>query len=899
MEKLEFNFGEDSFNTLFPFFILIDSSFSIKGIGKSVSKICPTLQLEDNFQEYFTIQKPFLEKTTYQDLIDTPNQLVVIAFKINQIVFKGQFHLVAGNLLFVGSPSFVSIADIAKHNLTSTDFALNDPLVDLLHLIKIQETAAHELKESLNKANQQKKKLKRDQKELNRLALVASANQNGVVFTSPSSEIFWCNDAYLKMTGYSHEEVIGKTPIAVGLSESSDLEQVNKAVALFFKREAFSIEIEHRKKEGGYFWSRIKVNPVFDENGEIVQYFAMIEDITAKKNSDFKLIESEKRLSFLLKNLRTGVVLEDENRKVVLANKTFCALFDLGEDPEMLRGTDQLNTSEFSENFVKYPVSYAERLNAILKAEEVVYSEEIEFADGRIFERSYIPFFSEGIYKGHLRSYLDITIKKRYDESLENEREKYRRIIANINLGLLEVDENDTITLVNQSFCEISGYSVEEVLGRKAYDLLAAAESKKEFKDRLASRRAGVIDSHELTVLNKKGEKRHWVISGAPNYDIYGKVIGSIGIHFDKTEQKEQEEQLYLLSLIAEKNINSVVVSDKEGKVEWVNASFTQMAGYAIDEIRGKRPGDVLQGPETDLETLQYMKEQITNGLSFNCEIINYSKKGEKYWVSTQGQALYNKNNEIIKYFAIEQNVTDRKKLENQREKLAQRLAISNKELEDYAHVVSHDLKSPLRSIHSLVSWIKEDNGKELSDQALEYFAMIENKVEKMDHLIDGILTYAKIDKINVVQEKVNVHEIVENIIKIIHIPANSTISIKSQLPTLKGDRFRIQQLFQNIISNAISHNDKAQSTVFIDCIESQKDFVFSIADNGPGIAKEDQERIFNTFQSLTNNDKATGLGLSIVKKIIDFYKGRIWLESQEKKGTIFYFTLPKNDGTS
>jgi PAS domain S-box-containing protein len=464
---------------------------------------------------------------------------------------------------------------------------------------------------------------------------------------------------------------------------------------------------------------------------------------------------------------------------------------------------------------------------------------------------------------------------------------------------LLEVDENDTITLVNQSFCEISGYSVEEVLGRKAYDLLAAAESKKEFKDRLASRREGVIDSHELTVLNKKGEKRHWVISGAPNYDVYGKVIGSIGIHLDKTEQKEQEERLYLLSLIAEKNINSVIIADKEGKVEWVNASFTKMAGYSIEEMRGRRPGEVLQGPETDLQTVQYMREQVQKGLSFQCEIINYAKNGEKYWVAIQGQALYSKDNEIIKYFAIEENITDKKALENQREKLAQRLAISNKELEDYAHVVSHDLKSPLRSIHSLVSWIKEDNGKELSDQALDYFTLIENKVEKMDHLIDGILTYAKIDKINVVQEKVNVHEIVENIIKIIHIPVNSLVSIKSQLPTLKGDRFRLQQLFQNIISNALSHNDKAQSTVVIDCIESQKDFVFSIADNGSGIAKEDQERIFNTFQSLTNNDKATGLGLSIVKKIIDFYKGRIWLESQEKKGTTFYFTIPKNDGTS
>jgi signal transduction histidine kinase len=193
-----------------------------------------------------------------------------------------------------------------------------------------------------------------------------------------------------------------------------------------------------------------------------------------------------------------------------------------------------------------------------------------------------------------------------------------------------------------------------------------------------------------------------------------------------------------------------------------------------------------------------------------------------------------------------------------------------------------------------LLAWIKEDNIKEFSEQTLDYFGLIENKVEKMDHLIDGILTYAKIDKIDMTQEKVNVHEIVENIINIIHIPKSSIVSIKGSLPIIKADRFRIQQLFQNIISNAVNHNDKAEGVVVIDCVETPKDYTFSIADNGCGIAKEDQERIFNTFQSLTNNDKSSGLGLSIVKKIVDSYQGKIWVESEVAKGTTFFIRLSK-----
>jgi PAS domain S-box-containing protein len=463
-----------------------------------------------------------------------------------------------------------------------------------------------------------------------------------------------------------------------------------------------------------------------------------------------------------------------------------------------------------------------------------------------------------------------------------------------MNLGLLEVDKSERITLLNQSFCEISGYTEDELIGKKVNELLVAVESKEVLEERSANRKKGITDSYELTVINKKGKKRHWLTSGAPNYNINGEIIGSIGIHLDITEQKEQEEQLYLLSLIAEKNINAVVVSDKQGKVEWANASFAVMTGYSDEEMIGKKPGDFLQGAETDMETVQYMREQILKGLPFSCEIINYSKKGEKYWVNIQGQALYNRENEIIKYFAIEEDVTNKKVLENQREELVKNLAVSNEELEDYAHVVSHDLKSPLRSIHSLVSWIKEDNDKELSGQTLDYFSLIENKVEKMDYLIDGILTYAKIDKINVTREKVNVDEIVRNIINIIDVPYNSVVSIKNKLPVILGDRFRVQQLFQNIISNAIAHNDKKERIVVIDCIESAKDFIFSVTDNGPGIAKEDQGRIFNTFQSLTSNDKSSGLGLSIVKKIVDNYHGEIWIESELGIGATFLIKLSK-----
>jgi len=199
-----------------------------------------------------------------------------------------------------------------------------------------------------------------------------------------------------------------------------------------------------------------------------------------------------------------------------------------------------------------------------------------------------------------------------------------------------------------------------------------------------------------------------------------------------------------------------------------------------------------------------------------------------------------------------------------------------------------------LRSIHSLITWIKEDNDKEFNSQTLQYLGMMENKVEKMDYLIEGILTYAKIDKAEVAFENVNTQEIIQNIINIIHIPPHISVEIINQLPIIKADRFRIQQLFQNLISNAVNYVDKPTGSVEIACLEKPKHYIFSIKDNGPGIAKENQEKIFKIFQSLGASDKSTGLGLSIVKKIIDLYQGEIWIESELGQGATFFIKLKK-----
>ena len=242
----------------------------------------------------------------------------------------------------------------------------------------------------------------------------------------------------------------------------------------------------------------------------------------------------------------------------------------------------------------------------------------------------------------------------------------------------------------------------------------------------------------------------------------------------------------------------------------------------------------------------------------------------------------------------IEKQSWEIAKINKEQEELLLNLEKKNQVLSDYAHMVSHDLKSPLRSINSLVTWLKQDYAGKIDEDAIKQLNMILKSVEKMDALISGILNYSTIDQEVVAAYEVDTDHLVNEIIQIIYKPEHIKIEISEKLPVINGDKFRLQQLFQNLIQNAVKSIDKPEGIITINVEENGKFWKYSVKDNGKGIDKEHFNKIFQIFEKIDNDFTSTGIGLSIVKKIIDFYGGKIWLESELSKGTIFYFTLPK-----
>jgi PAS domain S-box-containing protein len=578
------------------------------------------------------------------------------------------------------------------------------------------------------------------------------------------------NDPATKLFGYD----IDKEEVNVSkLIYKDDYEYaINSFMELSSKGYFKDYEARIYTKSKEVKWVHINASIILDKNKKPVAAQGVVRDITDHKKSADKLIESENRLATLVLNLDSGIVLENEDRKIVLTNNKFCELFGIKANPKDLLGMDCTAASEQNKVLFKDPEGFIERMRDIDADKKTIIGDELEMLDGKILERNYMPIVTGNINKGYLWTFTDVTLKRTYSKSLEAQKQKYYNIIANMHLGLVEVDVNEKILMVNQSFEKMSGYTEAEVLGKNARVLLSKDnEGEQAIKEEGEKRKAGQSSSYEFKAVCKAGKTRHWLVSGAPNYNLDGEIIGSIGIHLDITELKN---------------------------------------------------------------------------------------------------------------------------LELQKEKLLEKLEKSNDELQEYAHIVSHDLKSPLRSIDALVSWLKEDNKDKLDDMSMQNFALIETTLEKMEQLITDVLDYSSLGSDISERTDVNLDVLINELITILYIPDHIKVECLNPLPVLKGDKTKLQQLFQNLISNSVKFIDKEEGSIKIDVEDLKSHYKFSIKDNGIGIEKKFHDKIFKIFHSLKKSKDSTGIGLSIVKKIVNLHEGEIWVESEPNLGTTFYFTLKK-----
>ena len=256
---------------------------------------------------------------------------------------------------------------------------------------------------------------------------------------------------------------------------------------------------------------------------------------------------------------------------------------------------------------------------------------------------------------------------------------------------------------------------------------------------------------------------------------------------------------------------------------------------------------------------------------------------------------VFDEQNRVMTIVVEGNDITEQQAALRERKQAQSELEQRNRELDAFGYVVAHDLKAPLRAISNLSQWIEDDLAGEILADTQPQMRLLRSRVARMSATIDGLLDYARIGRTDAKIEPVIVAELLAEVIDSIDLPSTFTISISANLPTLDTNWLLLFQVFSNLISNAVRHHDRPDGLIEISGQARGDFYEFAVADDGAGIDPVQHERVFEIFTAVNPQQRSdsTGIGLAIVKKIIEAEGGTIWLESQLCQGTTFYFTLP------
>jgi len=340
---------------------------------------------------------------------------------------------------------------------------------------------------------------------------------------------------------------------------------------------------------------------------------------------------------------------------------------------------------------------------------------------------------------------------------------------------------------------------------------------------------------------------------------------------------------------------------DAAGRCTFINASGARLLGYERNELLGKDMHEVSHHHRADgtpypIEQCPIHKAMLEGASVRISDEVFWTRAGRALPVEYSSSPILS-NGRTVGAVTAFNDITARKRAERERERLIGALARSNQELDQFAYVASHDLKAPLRGIANLSQWIEEDLGENVPPDVSEKMALVRGRVQRLEALIDGILQYSRAGRVRSAVEQVDVGVLVKDVVELLAPPPEVTVTIEPGMPTIRTERTPLQQVFMNLISNAIKYNRRPGARITISSRDAGNMYAFSVTDNGPGIEPQYHDRIFGIFQTLESRDRVegTGIGLSVVKKTVELHGGSITVNSALGEGATFTFEWPRS----
>ncbi len=363
-----------------------------------------------------------------------------------------------------------------------------------------------------------------------------------------------------------------------------------------------------------------------------------------------------------------------------------------------------------------------------------------------------------------------------------------------------------------------------------------------------------------------------------------------------RAEHAQKEEQLRLQLAVLQSAANGLVITGRDGTIQWVNDAFTRLTGYSAAEAIGQNPR-VLKSGRHDEAFYKEMWATILAGRVWHGEVINRRKDGSLYPEEMTITPVSNGRGEITHFVAVKQDISARKHAEAALQQSARELARSNEELQQFAYVASHDLQEPLRAVTGYLTLVEERIGGQLDDHSRRHIAGAIQGAERMHMLINDLLELSRLGTRTEAFKPASLNAVLGVALDNLSVRLQETGAriVAEPLPTLNVDASQITVLFQNLIGNAIKFRGQAPPEIHVRASARNGEWVFSVRDNGIGIQSQYFDRIFRVFQRLHARTEypGTGIGLAICKKVVERHGGRIWVESQPGQGSTFCFTIP------
>lgn len=887
-----FSFNESQFNSLFPFYILINKDLKVVSIGKSLRKLCD-LQKEQNFNQFFSIPRPLTLLNSFNDLIVLQNQMILLELSSDKkIMLRGQFEYMEEReeVLFLGSPWFGSMEQLRENNLQINDFAKNDPLIDLLHVLKTVEITNDDLKELVATSNDQKNELKKANKENSDIALFTIQNPGPIIRIDYDGDILQNNPAasvldFIEFEGETYRNDLFFKMITSGID--TELKKWN---------------FEARSNEIDYSFDCVAI----PDKGYINIYGR---DITKQKINQQEI----EKLSFIVQETTSSVVITDPEGKIEWVNKAFEKItgYNLAEAKglspgKLLQGE---KTDQRRANYMRQMVKHAKPFIC----EIYNYKKSGEGYWGRISAQ---PIFNQ---KGQLVNYFalkeDITFEKKAESKLDELRVFYEKILDNIPADIVVFDKEHRFLYVNPM--GIGDAKLRKwIIGKKDEDYVKERNKPISILEGRRKVFNSIMESKELQSWEEEfeqadGTSKYMLRNMFPvvNNDSEVELIISYGVNITHIkniqQQKEESEKKY--REIIDNSLAIITTHDLKGKFLDANPMITKVFGYTDSEFMGRHLTDFM----LDEDKLLF-EEVYLNKIKINKEATGIFRVKHKL-----GHIVYTLYNNYLKeepgkepyVIGFSVDITERILAEKELKKAKEVTEELAKTKHNFLANMSHEIRTPMNAIMGMSRQLLKS---ELTDEQRSYLGNITNASENLLVIINDVLDLAKLEAGKLSIEKIPFapKQVMENVMKVMmHKAEEKGISLTNSScdlnmsPVLIGDPFRINQIMLNLVSNSIKFTSDGSVDLSCKVLSDNDNFQeleIKVADTGIGMEQSFLKDLFKKFsqeyESTSRKFGGTGLGMGITKNLIDNMDGEIIVESEKGKGTTIYvrFTLEK-----